>query len=413
MSPSSEAKIRILIVDDSAETRENIRKLLQFEPDLDVVAMARSGREGIQLAKEAKPHVVLMDINMPDIDGIQATEIISKEVPTAQIVVVSVQSDTDYLRRAMLAGARDFLAKPPSTDELTKAIRQAGTVAKEEQAKSPAYPGVPGNGRLNINPASVTRGKVIVVYSPKGGTGCTTVATNLSIALQSSETKTVLIDASLQFGDVAVFLNQQVKNDLLDLTSHADELERELVEDVVITHGASGLHILAAPLQPENANKVSAAEFTKLLQFLTQIYTFIVVDTSSYLNEVVLSSLEKADLIVLVTTQDLPSIKSANSFLNLADASEIRRDQILFVMNRFDKRITISPEKVGESLRQPVLVIIPLDETGQLSTSIIKGIPLVQDKRANPVSRSIINLADLVRERLAKLENVQEPILKR
>jgi pilus assembly protein CpaE len=251
------------------------------------------------------------------------------------------------------------------------------------------------------------------VYSPKGGTGCTTVATNLSIALQSSETKTVLIDASLQFGDVAVFLNQQVKNDILDLTSHADELERELVEDVVITHGASGLDILPAPLQPENANKVSAAEFTKLLQFLAQIYTFIVVDTSSYLNEVVLSSLEKADLIVLVTTQDLPSIKSANSFLTLADASEISRDQILFVMNRFDKRITISPEKVGESLRQPVLIIIPLDESGQLSTSIIKGIPLVQDKRTNLVSRSIINLADLVRERLVKLENVQEPILKR
>lgn len=409
----SQDKIRVLVVDDIAETRDIIRRQLQFDQLIEVVGLAGSGREAIELSQESKPDVILMDINMPDMDGISATEAIRKKIPYIQVVILSVQNDSSYMRRAMLAGARDFLAKPPSTDELTKAIRQAGMVAKEEQAKSPAYPGVPGNGRLNINPASVTRGKVIVVYSPKGGTGCTTVATNLSIALQSSETKTVLIDASLQFGDVAVFLNQQVKNDLLDLTSHADELERELVEDVVITHGASGLHILAAPLQPENANKVSAAEFTKLLQFLTQIYTFIVVDTSSYLNEVVLSSLEKADLIVLVTTQDLPSIKSANSFLNLADASEIRRDQILFVMNRFDKRITISPEKVGESLRQPVLVIIPLDETGQLSTSIIKGIPLVQDKRTNPVSRSIINLADLVRERLAKLENVQEPILRR
>jgi pilus assembly protein CpaE len=170
---------------------------------------------------------------------------------------------------------------------------------------------------------------------------------------------------------------------------------------------------LAAPLQPESASKVSAVEFAKVLQFLTQMYAYIVVDTSSYLNEVVLSSLEKADLIVLVTTQDLPSIKSANSFLNLADASDIKRDQIIFIMNRFDKRITISPEKVGESLRQPVLVNIPLDDTGQLANSIIKGIPLVQDKKTNPVSRSLIMLADLVRERLAKLENVQEPILKR
>jgi pilus assembly protein CpaE len=409
----SQEKVRVLVVDDIAETRDIIRRQLQFDPLIEVVGLAGSGREAIELSQQTKPDVILMDINMPDMDGIAATEAIRKKIPYIQVVILSVQNDSSYMRRAMLAGARDFLAKPPSTDELTKAIRQAGAVAREEQAKSPAYPGGPGNGPLNNNPTSATRGKVIVVYSPKGGTGCTTVATNLSIALQSSETKTVLIDASLQFGDVAVFLNQQVKNDILDLTSHADELERELVEDVVITHGASGLDILPAPLQPENANKVSAAEFTKLLQFLAQIYTFIVVDTSSYLNEVVLSSLEKADLIVLVTTQDLPSIKSANSFLTLADASEISRDQILFVMNRFDKRITISPEKVGESLRQPVLIIIPLDESGQLSTSIIKGIPLVQDKRTNPVSRSIINLADLVRERLVKLENVQEPILKR
>ena len=409
----SQDKIRVLVVDDIAETRDIIRRQLQFDPMIEVVGLAGSGREAIDLSQQTKPDVILMDINMPDMDGIAATEAIRKKIPYIQVVILSVQNDSSYMRRAMLAGARDFLAKPPSTDELTKAIRQAGAVAKEEQTKSPNYTGVPGTTPSANNTAAVTRGKIIVVYSPKGGTGCTTVATNLSIALQSSETKTVLIDASMQFGDVAVFLNQQVKNDVLDLTSHADELERELVEDVVITHGASGLHILAAPLQPENASKVSAAEFGKMLQFLTQMYAYIVVDTSSYLTEVVLSSLEKADLIVLITTQDLPSIKSANSFLNLADASAIKRDQILFVMNRFDKRISISPEKVGESLRQPVLVNIPMDETGQLSTSIIKGIPLVQDKKANPVSRSIIALSDLVRERLAKLENVQEPILKR
>ena len=409
----SQEKIRVLVVDDIAETRDIIRRQLQFDQMIEVVGLAGSGREAIDLSVQTKPDVILMDINMPDMDGIAATEAIRKRIPYVQVVILSVQNDSSYMRRAMLAGARDFLAKPPSTDELTKAIRQAGAVAKEEQLKSPVYPGAPGTAPLSNGPAAVARGKIIVVYSPKGGTGCTTVATNLAIALQSSETKTVLVDGSLQFGDVAVFLNQQVKNDILDLTSHSDELERELVEDVAITHGASGLHVLAAPLQLENASKVSAAEFGKVLQFLTQIYAFTVVDTSSYLNDVVLSSLEKADLIVLVTTQDLPAIKSANSFLNLADVSDIKRDQILFVMNRFDKRISISPEKVGESLRQPILINIPLDETGQLNTSIIKGIPLVQDKKANPVSKSIISLSDLVRERLAKLENVQEPMLKR
>jgi pilus assembly protein CpaE len=123
MSPK---KIRILIVDDIAETRENIRKLLQFESDVEVVGAARSGKEGIQLAQELDPDVVLMDINMPDIDGIAATDIIRKKTPYIQVVILSVQSDQNYMRKAMLAGARDFLTKPPLGDELISAIRRAG-----------------------------------------------------------------------------------------------------------------------------------------------------------------------------------------------------------------------------------------------------------------------------------------------
>ena len=107
-------KIRVIIVDDIAETRENIRKLLQFESDIEVVGVARTGREGIDLTEEISPDVVLMDINMPDMDGITATETIRKEVPFAQIVILSVQGDPNYMRRAMLAGARDFLTKPPN-----------------------------------------------------------------------------------------------------------------------------------------------------------------------------------------------------------------------------------------------------------------------------------------------------------
>ena len=78
-----------------------------------------------------------MDINMPDIDGIVATETIRKAMPFVQIVILSVQGDPNYMRRAMMAGARDFLTKPPSVDELTSAIRRAGRMAQEERAKTP------------------------------------------------------------------------------------------------------------------------------------------------------------------------------------------------------------------------------------------------------------------------------------
>ena len=115
--------IRVLIVDDIAETRDNLEKLLFFEKDIQVIAKASTGREAVAMAKQHQPDVVLMDINMPDMDGIAATEAMLSQVPTVQVIMMSVQGEHDYLRRSMLAGAREFLTKPISAEELYHAIR--------------------------------------------------------------------------------------------------------------------------------------------------------------------------------------------------------------------------------------------------------------------------------------------------
>jgi len=104
MTESAEELIRVLIVDDIAETRENLRKLLQFESDVVVVGSARTGVEAIDIARETEPDVVIMDINMPDMDGIEATEAMLRDVPFTQIVMLSVNNDADYVRRARLHG---------------------------------------------------------------------------------------------------------------------------------------------------------------------------------------------------------------------------------------------------------------------------------------------------------------------
>jgi pilus assembly protein CpaE len=128
-------QIRVLIVDDIPETRDHLSKLLGFEPDIEVVGAAASGREAIEMASQLAPDVVLMDINMPDMDGIAATERLSAEVPSAAVVMMSVQGEADYLRRSMLAGAREFLVKPFSSDELTSSIRQVYTRERDKQSR--------------------------------------------------------------------------------------------------------------------------------------------------------------------------------------------------------------------------------------------------------------------------------------
>src|SRR5713101_1162675 len=128
-------KIRILVVDDISETRENVAKLIGFEPDMSIVGSAGGGQEAIDIAKRERPNVILMDINMPDMDGITATEIIANTVPESPIIMMSVQGEQDYLRRSMLAGAREFLVKPFSADELVNAIRHVHELEKGRRAR--------------------------------------------------------------------------------------------------------------------------------------------------------------------------------------------------------------------------------------------------------------------------------------
>jgi pilus assembly protein CpaE len=409
MTESAENVIRVLIVDDIAETRENIRKLLQFESDVLVVGAARTGVEAIDLARETEPDVVIMDINMPDMDGISATEALLRDVPFAQIVMLSVNNDADYVRRAMRAGARDFLAKPPSGDELISTIRTLSVMAHEQKEKIAApVPQVivQGPGGRGFTGPLRPQGKIIAVYSPKGGVGCTMMATNLAVGLDTADTPTVLVDAALQFGDVAVALNLQAKNTFVDLAARSEELDTDYVADVLIHH-ESGLRVLAAPPRPEMADEISALQVRNVLQFLKREFAYVVVDTSSNMDDITLAVLDTADLLVTISTPEIPSIKDTRLLFDLLGVLEFPKQRVFFVLNRMDRKSGITAEAVSENLKVPVDGEVPFDEKA-VASSINRGTPLLLNDKGQPVARNLLSLLGDLKERLLQEEVVEE-----
>ncbi|MBC8253220.1 MAG: response regulator [Ardenticatenia bacterium] len=403
-------KIRILIVDDIPETRENLRKLLFFESDIEVVGAATSGEEGITMAAELMPDIVLMDINMPGIDGIAATEAITQQVPSVEVIMMSVQGETDYLRRSMQAGAREFLVKPFSSDDLISSVRQVYALGLTRRQAEPTVATPLPHGMVAQKTGRAQQGKVITVFSPKGGTGCSTLAVNVAVALQQSseDTKVAVVDSCLQFGDVAVLLNLHATHSIVDLAPHVADMDCDLLDNVMSEH-RSGLKTLLAPPRPEMADQVLPDTVEKVLSLLRTVYTHTVVDTSSIVSDVTLAALDAADRIVVIAVPSIPAIKDAKLFFELTEALEYPPTKTILILNKTDPHNNIRPQDIQASIKHPIAAQIPLDEhTASLAAN--QGVPYVMSARSTKLAQATAVLAQYVASAAEEIEEANQGI---
>src|SRR5262245_50033040 len=398
--PPMADQIRVLIVDDIPETRDHLTKLLGFESDIEVVGAASSGAQALQLAAELMPEVVLMDINMPDMDGIQATERLSAEVPDAAVVMMSVQGEADYLRRSMLAGAREFLVKPFSSDELTASIRQVYAREQEKQSRRAAAPVMAsGNGSVAVpvgGGGGDHDGQVIAVFSPKGGVGRTTIAVNMALAAATELGKSVvLMDGSFQFGDVGVLLNLNPKNkSIADLVPELEAGEPESLDTFVINHSA-GVRVLLAPPSPEMAELITPTAVKRVLDALRRQHDLVIVDCTSWFNETTLAILDAADTVLTILSLEITSIKNMRLFLEVADQLGYEQGKVRLVLNRADSSLGIRVTDVENSIGRKVDHTIVSDGRSVVY-ALNRGVPFFLSNREAEVSQDVLRLAAAV-----------------
>jgi pilus assembly protein CpaE len=383
--------IKLLIVDDIPETRDHLSRLIGLEREIDVVGTAGSGEEAIQQAMDLRPDVIVMDINMPGMDGIAASEIIAQRLPFSPIIMMSVHGEAEHLKRAMNAGAREFLVKPFSGDEFSTSIKR---VHERELARRESLATTPAVAAPTAQTAdgNVEDHQVIAVFSPKGGAGRTTLATNLALALRKETNQRVaLVDANLQFGDVGVLLNLNPKNKSVLDAVEGGEPDKDIIDSVIVDH-STGIRVLLAPPSPEGADLVTPAYLRKIVEMLRENHDWVIVDLPSGLNDHTLGVLDAADQILVVAALEITTIKNVRLFLEVADQLEYERSKLRLVINRSDSSQGIRIGDVEASIRRPIDGSIVSD--GRLAVlAVNRGVPFVVSHPESPLSRDVTQLA--------------------
>jgi pilus assembly protein CpaE len=380
--------IRVLLADESARIIENLSKRLGQEEDLTVCAVAGDGDTALQEALRTQPEVAVVDAGLPGMDGIQTTEMLVQYLPNTGVILLSMEAENEAFRRAMLAGAREFLQKPFSGDELVAAIRRvhAYGLRKGTSASSPA-------GGASAGAAPAPGGKLFTVVGAKGGVGKSAIAANLAVSLCRTW-RVALLDCSLQFGDIGILLNISSERTIADLAANNAVADHDVVEEVMVD-GPGGVRVLAAPVRPELADYVTTQHLRALIEQLRRTYDCIVVDTATHLSEISLDLVEMADKVLVITDLSTTGVKNARLLQTVMGVLKVDPGRFVLVINHRDGAGELERGYVENLLKTAATAEIPYDPN-VVATSIARGVPFVLSQPQSQAALRIAGLADLL-----------------
>jgi pilus assembly protein CpaE len=300
-------------------------------------------------------------------------------------IMVTNELSTDMLQRALRSGVKDVLQAPIEPAQLAEAVARVAS-GLVMAAPVPAVPGViEGDGEL---------GRVVTVFSTKGGAGKSVVATNLAVILaQRAPKPVVLVDADLQFGDIAVMLKLSPQHTIVDAVSALDRLDMPLLQSLLIDHVPSGLKVLPAPLEPAFADQIGAPEMVRIVEMLRTFCSFVIIDTPAYFNDVVLGLIEISDDVLLVAGMDIPNIKNVKIGLQTLRLLNTPMEKLRLVLNRANSKVKLDVGEVERTLGIQAQSLIPSDVV--VPQAVNKGEPVVLSAPRSGVTQAINQLADI------------------
>jgi pilus assembly protein CpaE len=369
----------ILVLDTDSEAITNVIELLNGHK----VYSARNVSDAQRKLVEEGIELAVVGPGFAHESGVNEAALLLDIQPHLPLVLVAEGVTTDVLRAAIRVGYSDLLDAPLDEAKIATVL---GHVDKAATLASSA------------TSAKTRIGKVVTIMSPKGGAGKTVTTVNVALALAAmtgDSSRVVVLDADLQFGDVCISLQIDPRHTIVDAARDIEKLDEPLLDSLLSTH-KTGMRVLSAPLEPSLADEVSTKVVVKTIGMLKTMFDYVVIDTAPFLDEPVLSILERSDTVLLVVDMDLPAVKNAKLALETLKLIKFPFEKIKLVLNRVNSKAKLDIDELQHSLELEVQAAIVSDKL--IPRAVNEGEPVVMLYPRSKPAKNMREVAALVFE---------------
>ena len=304
--------------------------------------------------------------------------------------MLSYDTESDIVIKALRAGAREFLVKPLIEKDFVASVKKMKDLILG-----------------NIN--DTTKCKVITTFSNKGGIGKTSIAVNLAMEIANiTKEKVALVDLNMQMGDITTFLNLDPSFDTSYVVNNLDRIDETFLLTTLEQYNKTSLYVLADPPDIEQAEIITSEDITTLINILRNVFSYIVIDTTSSFDAKTITALDNSDLILLISIINLPSIRNCQRCFDLFKKLGYSKDKIKLIINRYMDADDIKIEDVEEVLDHKVFFKIP-NNYYTIINSINKGIPICDAAPNSNICKSFKQLGAMLSDNYNYTNKNQKP----